>query len=196
MSPPNEHPSDYSFLRAGLGGSAATPDAVDVAETPAGKVMLSLVMLVMQHSTESAATYCAHANRTAVHPKDVLYGLMYEAMTFFKRPDLEQDAEAWQRELFNEEQQTDDTEPESDEAASLSSRSGSRSSLDDAIIGPDEGWTPSTCTCDLCEGVNKAVATWDDHVPTDPAEKFLKSAVERTMAQTRHLMTVPENEDI
>jgi Mg-chelatase subunit ChlI len=165
-------PSDYSFMRTGVGALAPSSSSID--ENVARK-MVGIVMTMIAAATETAATYAEHAGRKFVHPDDVHRGLMYQAREFFKRENLEEEVAEMEQDIYetdaSDSDDSDDDDSENDDAADVKSE-------------PEETWTRSACQCETCSTANAHYDSWNEWIPSDDVERFIKRSVDKTIANS------------
>jgi hypothetical protein len=159
-------------MRTGVGALAPSSSSID--ENVARK-MVGIVMTMIAAATETAATYAEHAGRKFVHPDDVHRGLMYQAREFFKRENLEEEVAEMEQDIYDSDVETDVTsDSESDENDDAA----------DDKNDPEETWTRSVCQCETCSTANAHYDSWNEWIPSDDVERFIKCSVDKTIANS------------
>ena len=135
------------------------------------KRLETIVITMLCESTETAMKYCKHSGRKSVSDIDFFYGLKYQAREFLKSEDLEDNVNQTHDIMYGEdENDNDDDSDDSDES-------------ENETVEVDEPFTRSTCACEFCVLANEHVDTWEAWCPTDEAEMYIKSAVDKTVLQ-------------
>ena len=130
---------------------------------------LSIILLIIQKSFETASTYFNHSNRNGFSYDDILIGFKYEAHNFFDRPELDTDFPRMLK-LINEMSQNEDDEyDEYDEY----------DEDDEGIdVVHNDRFEMNTCECELCKKCNLHASEWDDWKPDDPIQLLVKSIID------------------
>jgi histone H3/H4 len=120
---------------------------------------MDLFLPVMESATVLAAHYAKACGRTCITAQDMSYGLMFAA-----RNVMGKHTGSLYPEVYESESQSD------------SSESGSESDPE----GSDSFWSRYEGTDDdTARKMNECADTWDHWVPTSPAERALKNAVDK-----------------
>lgn len=155
-------------IRTGLGtGHDAFPNDEHVIRRA-----VSFAAVVTTRAATTAALLAEHANRDVIGVEDVHASLKYHAMTLFQSEGLEEEVDQAERELFlqpdSESEWETVSETESQETESQETES-------------QEPHLTRVCECGVCAAVKDADAKWDTWEPTDPAEVYMKNAVDKTI---------------
>ena len=167
MTSPPPRQEDYSFMRSGQ---------LDGDELPAGvqstvKRLVSVAIVIVARSGDTAATYAQHAGRTQVTREDVQRALKYQTRVIMRDDGLEEDTHHWEQQLTAEMERESESESESDDVVA------------EPPEVPDQPWTKSECTCQLCVAVNDSHDTWDTWQPDDEVEQYLKKYTDKAIAE-------------
>jgi hypothetical protein len=186
---------DYSFLRTGLSGETTTSDEQDTINT---QQVVSILMIFLEDSVETAATYAVGSGRRRVTADDQIKALQYQARMFFQQHDLESRSvasleavrEAWDDDEEDEEDESEegderDTDDDEDESCS-------RSDGDDDEAGARDEDNPAHVSVESMTAAKKMVArvdaiasSWHLYAPDDPLLVRIKEAVDRTISRFR-----------
>lgn len=123
---------------------------------------LALVFTWAQKAMEEAAIYSQHSGRSMVHVEDITRAMKSQAIMFLHRDDMEQ-------EVLDMEANLDEILGENDEHEPVQE--------DDA----EEEFLESTCTCMVCDRLNRADADFGQWTPNDPAEIFMKDHLSKAI---------------
>lgn len=121
---------------------------------------MDLFLPVMESATVLAAHYAKACGRNCIMAQDMSYGLMYAARNVTGRQIGS---------LYPEIYEDSDEEDEESDADSDSDSEG----------GPDDPWARYEGSDDTARKMNECADTWDQWVPTSPAERALKNAVDK-----------------
>lgn len=175
MTIPEKIQTGFGILEPPTSSSAIDP------ESAVGKRLISMVFVMIQRAAKSAAVFTKHGQRTMVTPNDIRLALKHHAITFLDEDvfaELEAEVHAMHTFLENE--------------VSSSMDDTLDTMLDtELVIDGDEDEEEETeeeeeqeehhhpCTCSFC--VSLMSSDFDAWNPTDPAEVYIKSAVEKTL---------------
>jgi len=127
---------------------------------------MDLFLPVMESATVLAAHYAKACGRNCVMAEDMSYGLMYAARNVTGRQVGSLYPEVWEDEESDEESGTDsDSDSDSDS---------------DTDSEEEDPWTRYEGSEDeTAQKMNECADTWSEWVPTNPAERALKNAVDK-----------------
>jgi len=123
---------------------------------------MDLFLPVMESATVLAAHYAKACGRNCIMAQDMSYGLMYAARNVTGRQIGSLFPEVWEDESHGDSDEEEESESESDTDSS-----------------PDDPWARYEGSDDTACKMNECADTWDQWVPTSPAERALKNAVDK-----------------
>jgi hypothetical protein len=196
---------DYSFLRSGLLTALNSTNSVD--EEHHARV-LSILLMFVQDSVETAAMYAIGQGRTKITGADQLKALQYQARMFFQQGDLEtRSVEALQtaRSLLrsdegDEDDEYNDDENEDDDGSEEDDEQDNENeddddddddSEDDDDTDDDDDHAAMLQRIDgpemeaaqrMVTRVDAICKSWANYEPDDPVMAHIKAIVDRTIA--------------
>ena len=150
-------------------------DAPDVQLDATKKRLLATVLVMTQKAGSMAYQYALHNGRSQEDHHDVCMALKHQARTFLQtvdQPDVVQDILEMEKLMYGSESEGNSDSDDSDDTDDTDDNDTDMSDTVHSEV--QETWT---CICDKCVEMRNAVATWDDWVPEDEAEMYLKQRV-------------------
>lgn len=189
---------DYSFLRTGLAGDTTISDEQD---TENAQQVMSVLMMFLEDSVETAATYAVGSGRRRVTADDQIKALQYQARMFFQQQDLESRSiasleevrEMWKGDENDEEDDEDDEYDDEDEDngdSDSDENEGTDSAEGDEDDDNEESTTQVTgdemiAAKAMVARVDAIAASWHLYHPEDPVLVRIKQGVDKTIARFR-----------
>ena len=167
--------SDYSFMKAGFSNLIEPTGPTELEMLHIG----GIVMAFMKNAVKSAAVYVEHANRDGITPTDIKIALQYEIFTFTEREDTPtniRDTVEWLKQDIEEHGRLDERDDDEMEEGITGFLSDGAPIVNEE---PTQSFTPSECTCILCNKINTTKQLWPQWVPTNPMENILKNAINK-----------------
>ena len=131
---------------------------------------LSIILLIVQKSFETALKYFEHSDRELeLSYDDIIVGFKYEAHNFFDRPELDTDFPRMLQ-LINDMNNSNDDEISEDEM--------SENEDDETGIANDDTFELNKCECDFCKKCNLHTKEWDNWTPDDPIKLLIKNMID------------------
>ena len=158
-------------MRTGLLDEAPS-EAIQEQNVELIKKLMALTLSLVTKSGENAAVYATHAGRPQVLAADVNRGLMYQSKIFMSCVTDDEVSESYDA--------VDDAM--NDESESDTSSSGWEDELEEEEKKVE--WTRSSCTCDVCTGMNDAAETWESYDPEDDLLKYLKARTDEIISKS------------
>ncbi len=162
---------DYTFMKTG--NDLTTNHELDDESVID---ILTLVTTFSQNSIVNASKYIEHANRTIITPKDIQMAMKFEVFQFLDR-DNQELLQKNKKEITEDYYKTDEELQEQE--------SQYEKELDNLIENhKQETFSPSICTCNICEKMNYIDKAWIHWKPTTNLEKLLKIHIGKMITTT------------
>jgi hypothetical protein len=149
--------------------------------------MTAMAFALVSRAARHAAMYASHAHRNEVTPIDINMGLRYSARHFFDEDGFDE-VEKEVNDISSRMETEEDDDGEDDDSKDVTESSEGIESEEDDDDEDDQledvmPWTRSTCECGVCAGIHETETNWDEWMPEDPVEMFLKTHADRAINQ-------------
>jgi hypothetical protein len=149
------------------------------AESPLGKRLIGLVCVLIRRASMTAATYVEHSKRKMITPNDIVLALKHEAIKFASDKGLE----TLEEEMENMNPLLESSSAENgidiDEVVDGQIDEEEDDEEDEEEDEEDEDEEGQECDCETCRELRNV--DWEAWQPTDPAQAFIKTALDNTM---------------